>query len=98
MITAEIRPLPIPLFQELEEPLHAGQEYAFAIDVLSASSGRNILLLEAWGENDACELDHLLAATEVIEDGDWRTVCLRFVPDRDYTQLGLRAGERFRQR
>ena len=80
------------LFQQLERPLAAGKRVAFVIDVRSVTRDDDRLSLVVWGANTACLAQEELAASRTVADDEgWVSLCISFVPRRDFAQIGLEA-------
>lgn len=75
--------------QTLQEPLLAGKPYAFVVD-LAATQNSTDLVLDVQGSS-GCFAPQTLATTPAVTAGTWSSVCVRFVPDRDYSSIMLAA-------
>lgn len=81
--------LSVPLVQQLAEPLRAGEEYGFAIDV-RATGPMPRLALSVYGADGGCLPSgnaHLLAIVQPERVRKWQTVCVRFVAPLPHTHL-----------
>jgi hypothetical protein len=90
----------LPLIHELPEPLRAGQRYAFAIDVRVSNEEEVTLRVGGANSGSSCDASTYtelyrtepLAPAEPLEHPEWRTICVRFTPEREYSHLLLQAG------
>lgn len=83
--------LPVHVYQQLEQPLKAGQPYAFMIDVRTEGAGaNNTLALAVRGTNLRCDqLPMTLATTPYLPSGSWEEVCVRFTPSVDLQHIAF---------
>ncbi|HEY6879275.1 MAG TPA: hypothetical protein VI299_14715 [Polyangiales bacterium] len=83
--------LPFPLLQVLAEPLHPGQRYAFALDVLATSQAAQ-LAVELRANNEGClgpTTQRALFTSDPITSLTWRTLCVSFTVPTDLSRLIL---------
>lgn len=83
------------LAQDLGEPLHAGQRYAFEVDLWSEkTNGTNLPELQvAAADLLGCLAIGLpLATSKPIEPGAWRPTCLSFTAPREVSTIMLWVG------
>jgi hypothetical protein len=84
--------LVLPLIQKLEEPLRAGQRYAFGLDVRTTGDLAATLLVRGTNGEDGCrQVQEGLTRSEPILSDEWQSLCFEFVPPFDYTHLLLQA-------
>lgn len=79
------------LNQNFDPPLQAGQRYAFVVDLWSESglSGNLALEVASVTAGSCIPPVQTLKATELLPNGGWQRVCLRFTPTRDVSSLVL---------
>jgi hypothetical protein len=77
------------LNQNFDPPLRAGQRYAFMVDLWSESGLSGSLALEVASASSCIPPVQTLKATELLANGGWQPVCLRFTPPRDVSSLVL---------
>jgi hypothetical protein len=77
------------LNQNFDPPLRAGQRYAFMVDLWSESGLSGSLALEVASATSCIPPVQTLKATELLANGGWQSVCLRFTPPRDVSSLVL---------
>ncbi len=82
--------------QELGEPLLAGTEYAFSVDLanpaLEPGDFRGCGGIEIWAGNAVNDFAELLWTSPAIADNtDWQSFTVNFTPTADYTHIQILA-------
>lgn len=91
-----VKIVPIPLVQQLDEPLHVGRHYAFAIDVQSTNPEAELSLRVLGGNDESACLGggEVLGESDPLTAAGWQTICLPFTVSAEHTHvvLSLRSG------
>ena len=91
-----VKIVPIPLVEQLDQPLEPGRHYAFAIDVQSTNPEAELSLRVLGGTDESACLGggEVLVESDPIVTPGWQTLCLPFTVSAEHTHmvLSLRSG------